>query len=178
LFREEVHRLSGIKASLTFPYFSAASTSSLEFSLSFSEDKKHFTLDGVEVRKENKEKVIRVVGRKVFELSQRAYRDPSMFLRPDLELLDKQLQDLVERVEEKGLDEAISREIVIKATLLDFYEALAKLTFSLSDQITRFLEESQVVNLTIPRILLAYLNQVLESKNLDELLLSGLEAGR
>ncbi len=178
LFREDIRRLSGIKASLAFPCFSTPS-SCLEFSIGLSDNQHHFTLDGVEVRREGMEELIRVVGIKVFQLAKLAYRDPSRFPQPDLDAIDRQLQELVDKAEKDGLDEAISRDIVIKATILDFYEALAKLTFSMSAELERYLEGSQVVTLTIPRVLLAYLDQALEGRDLEDVLTEGMEgAGR
>ncbi len=175
LFREDVHRLSGIKAMVTFPIVASSPASGLEFSLALTKDKRRFILDGAEVRKDNMEEVIRVVGRKVFQFACLIYRSPGMFPQPDLELLDRQLQETINRIEEQGLDEETSREIAVKAAQLDFYESLAKLTYSLSDEMVRYLEGSQVVNLTIPRVLLAYLDQILQKKDLDDILVKGLE---
>jgi len=65
---------------------------------------------------------------------------------------------------------------VAKITVLDYYESLARYSFSLGEQLLAYLEGEHVVTLPIPRVLLALLNEGLEHQSADERLRAALRS--
>lgn len=148
----------------------------LGFDIGIDGETGRFLLDGAEASERSMHEVVVLIGRKLLDLSRQAYRDPARFPEPNIEELDAEVHRLIAEAEEDGLTEEMAREIVAKITVLDYYEALARYSYVLSEQLVRYLESEHAVTFTMPRILLALLNRVLEESNADELILQRLEA--
>mgnify|MGYP000998874837 FL=1 len=81
------------------------------------------------------------------------------------------------RAEGEELTEGLAREIVAKITVLDYYESLARYSFSLGERLLAYLEEEHIVTMPIPRVLLALLNEMLEGTSADDRLRATLSLG-
>ena len=179
-FRELLRCLSGIRAEVLFPVSERSAErrddlSILGFDICIDEETGRFRLDDAEASERSMHEVVVLMGKKLLDLSREAYRDPPRFPQPNVEELDTEVHRLIAEAEEGGLTEDKAKEIVAKITVLDYYEALARYSYVLSEQVVRFLEGEQTVTFTIPRMLLALLNRVLEERSADEIILSMLE---
>ncbi|KQM12719.1 hypothetical protein AOA80_00755 [Methanomassiliicoccales archaeon RumEn M1] len=180
-FRRLLRGLSGIRAEVLFPVSERSADekddlAALGFDIGIDGETGRFLLDGAEASERSMHEVVVLIGRKLLDLSRQAYRDPARFPEPNIEELDAEVHRLIAEAEEDGLTEEMAREIVAKITVLDYYEALARYSYVLSEQLVRYLESEHAVTFTMPRILLALLNRVLEESNADELILQRLEA--
>lgn len=181
LFRSGLLRLSGIRAEVLFPVNARdpdcghQDYSVLGFDLDLDAASGRFRLDDAEVSEGTMDQLVLTVGGKLLALSRQLYRDPERFPQPDVDVLDAEVHALIARAEKEGLDDDLARDIVAKITVLDYYESLAKYSYALSDQIRRYLEGTQVVTFTVPRVLLALLDRELEQRGIDDLVLAGLQ---
>lgn len=179
-FRKGLRELGGIKAEVLFPINErseggAEDFTILGFDIKLDKISGRFTLDGTEVSEEDLDQLAMAIGMKLLALSRRLYRDPPNFPRPDVEGLERQVRRLMEKAEKEGLSEALTREIVAKITVLDYYESLERYSYALAARIVGHLQGAQEITFTIPRVLQVLLDLALEGRPLDDVLLSGLE---
>ncbi len=180
LFRSRLKDLSGIRAEVRFPVNARdpdcgdQDYSVLGFDLRLDPATERFLLDDAEVSESTMDQMILAIGGKLLALSRQLHRDPGKFPQPDMDALDAEVHALIAKAERDGLNDELAREIVAKITILDYYESLAKYSYALSDQVRRYLEGTQVVTFTIPRVLLALLNRRFEQQSIDEIILAGL----
>ena len=180
LFVRRLHQLSGVRADVLFPInplnpgCGDQDFSVLGFDLGLDARTGRFVLDGAPVSEESMDEVAEAIGGKLLALSRHLYRDPPRFPQPDVDALDAEVHALIARAESDGLSDELTREIVAKITVLDYYESLAKYSRALGEQVRRYLEGTQVVTFTIPRALLAVLDRRFEEEGVDEIVLSGL----
>jgi hypothetical protein len=181
LFRTGLQKLSGIRAEVLFPVnprdpdCGLQDYSMLGFDLVLDPASGRFLLDDAEVSAGTMDQLVLAVGGKLLALSRQLYRDPARFPQPDVDVLDTEVHALIAKAEREGLDDGLARDIVAKITVLDYYESLAKYSYALSDQIRRYLEGTQVVTFTVPRVLLALLDRKFEQRGIDDIVLAGLE---
>ncbi len=181
LFRSGLRELSGVRAEVLFPVNARdpdcgdQDYSVLGFDLDLDPASGRILLDGTEVSESAMDQLVLAVGGKLLALSRQLYRDPAQFPQPDVDVLDAEVHALIARAEKEGLDDALARDIVAKITVLDYYESLAKYSYALSGQIRRYLEGTQVVTFTVPRVLLALIDRELERKGIDDIVLAGLQ---
>ncbi|NLK25993.1 MAG: hypothetical protein GX307_05405 [Euryarchaeota archaeon] len=179
LFRLHLRRLSGIRAEVLFPLSEHVDArrddlAVLGFDLYFDEESGRFRLDNAEASGRSMHEVVLTVGGKLLDLARQVYHDPPRFPHPNIEELDAEVHRLIQEAEEEGLGEETAKEIVAKITILDYYEGLANYSYAISEHLVEYLEGQQTITFSIPRVLLALLNRVLEEKTPDELVLSGL----
>lgn len=180
-FRRRIRQLTGVQAEVRFPVNEGTPSGGLDdysvlgFDLTLDHTGKRFLLDGAEVSERSMHEVVLAVGGKLLDLSRHVYRDPAHFPKPDIEELDREIHRLIGKAEEEGLSEERAMEIVAKITVLDYYEGLAKYSYALSEQLLDYLNGTQVVTFTIPRVLLALLDRVLEERGIDDLILANLK---
>ena len=180
-FRKLLRNLSGIRAEVLFPVSERSADrkddlSMLGFDLCIDQGTGRFHIDDAEASERSMHEVVVLMGKKLLDLSREAYRDPPRFPQPNIEELDEEVHRLIAEAEEDGLTEAKAREIVAKITVLDYYEALARYSYVLSEQVVGYLEGEQTVTFTMPRLLLALLNRVLDENDANDLILSRLDA--
>ncbi len=181
-FRRLLRELYGIRAEVQFPVSERTADGKddlavLGFDIGIDSETGRFLLDGAEASERSMHEVVVLIGKKLLDLSRQAYRDPTRFPEPNIEELDVEVRRLIAEAEEDGLTEEMAREIVAKITVLDYYEALARYSYVLSEQLVRYMEGEQTVTFTMPRMLLALLNRVLEERSADDIFLERLEAG-
>jgi hypothetical protein len=180
LFRKKLRELSGVRAEVRFPVNPASPDtwdtdySVLGFDLRLDPDTGRFLLDDAIVSEPTLDQVVLAVGAKLLALSRQLYREPGNFPQPDVESLDRKVHALIAQAEKEGLTDERAREIVAMIIVLDYYEALAKYSYALSEHLLHYLEGTQVVTLTIPRVLLAILDRVLEERDADDIILEAL----
>jgi hypothetical protein len=180
LFRSGLRKLSGIRAEVRFPVNAQdpdcgdRDYSVLGFDLVLDPASGRFRLDDAEVSESTMDQMVLAVGGKLLALSRQLYREPVKFPQPDVDVLDAEVHALIAQAEKDGLSDELARDIVAKITVLDYYESLAKYSYALSDQIRRYLEGTQVVTFTAPRILLALLDRKLEQRGIDDIVLAQL----
>lgn len=180
-FRRLLRELSGIRAQVQFPVSERTADGKndlavLGFDIGIDPETGRFLLDGTEASERSMHEVVVLIGKKLLDLSREAYRDPARFPEPNIEELDAEVHRLIAEAEEEGLTEETAKEIVAKITVLDYYEALARYSYVLSEQLVKYMESEQTVTFTIPRMLLALLNRVLEGQSADDVILERLEA--
>lgn len=179
-FRSSLRRMSGVRATMRFPENLAdpeqgrEDFSVLGFDLTYEPGSERFLIDEVPVSPGTLDDLALVIGDKLLALSRRLCPRPSPFSEPDLSAMEAEVHVLIARSEEREPSEELARRIVAKITVLDFYESLVRYAFALSNQLIGHLQGDQVIVLTIPRVLLALLNEELDRRSADELLLSGL----
>ncbi|NLI74690.1 MAG: hypothetical protein GX369_08005 [Euryarchaeota archaeon] len=181
-FRKLLSELSGIRAEVLFPVSEQTvgrnDLTFLDFNIDINEKTGRFQLDGAEASERSMHEIVVLIGKKLLDLSKQAYRDPENFPQPNVEELDAEVHRLIAEAEEEGLTEEMAREIVAKITILDYYEALARYSFVLSDQIIKYLESKQTITFTMPRMLIALLNRILVEQSADDIILENLGASQ
>jgi len=182
-FRRLLRKLSGIRVEVLFPVSESSADGRddlavLDFDISVDHETGRMFIDGAEASDRSMHEVVVLIGKRLLDLSRRAYREPSRFPQPNIDELDAEVHRLIAEAEEEGLTEEMAREIVAKITILDYYEALARYSYVLSEQIVKYLEEEKTVTFTMPRMLLALLNRVLEQRSADEIILERLEGSQ
>jgi hypothetical protein len=181
-FRSLLRKMSGIRAEVQFPVNLAdpehgqEDFSVLGFDLAYDPDADRFLLDDTIVSPGTLQDVVLVIGSKLLALSRRVYPRPAAFPEPDMGRLEEEVHALIARAENKELTEELAREIVAKITILDYYESLARYSFSLGEQLLAYLEGEHIVTLPIPRVLQALLNVGLGEGPADDRLLAGLRS--
>jgi hypothetical protein len=182
-FRSRVMKLSGIRSEVRFPVnlddpeCGRDDYSVLGFDLRLDKGTGRFAIDDVVVTEAGMHAVGLAFAAKLLALSRQLYRDPPRFPQPDIDELDAEVHALIDRAEEEKLTEGLAREIVAKITILDYYEALAKYSYALSEQLVEQLEGTQSITFTIPRVLLALLDHTLKPGELDDRILKALREG-
>ena len=180
-FQKRLRELSGIRAHVQFPVSERTADGKdalavLSFDIGIDPETGRFLLDGAEASSRSMHEIVVLIGKKLLDLSRQAYHDPARFPEPDIEELDAEVHRLIAEAEEDGLTEGMAREIVAKITVLDYYEALARYSYVLSEQLVSYFESESTVTFTMPRILLALLNRLLEERSPDEIILERLGA--
>ncbi len=166
--------MSGVRAEVQFPVNLAdpdhgrEDFSVLGFDLGYDPDADRFLLDDALVSPGTLQDVVLVIGSKLLALSRRVYPRPAAFPEPDVGMLEDEVHSLIARAEGKELTEELARQIVAKITVLDYYESLARYSFSLGEQLLAHLEGEHVITLPIPRVLLALLNEGLGNVPADD----------
>ena len=185
-FQKRLRELSGITVSFHFPVADdevakdpeeeeGGRYNSLRFDLKVK--KGRFLLNDLDIEGDDEERLSMLIGGKLMDLSQRIYHGHGNFPTPDLDELDREVHLLMDKAEKSGLSEALAREIIAKITVLDYYESLTKFSMAISKELKKYLESTVVVTFTIPQILLAFLNEELEHRTIDEIIGSILHRG-
>ncbi len=183
VFRSLLRRMSGIRAEVQFPVnlddpdHGLEDFSVLGFDLDYDPDADRFLLDDTVVSPSTLQNVVLVIGSKLLALSRRVYSHPAAFPEPDVAMLEEKVNALMSRAEGEELTEELAREIVAKITVLDYYESLARYSFSLGERLLAYLEGEHIVTMPIPRVLLALLNEMLEGTSADDRLRAALSLG-
>lgn len=173
-FRSRLMQLTGIRAEVRFPVnfqdheCGEQDFSVLGFDLRLDGGTGRFVIDDVPVSEGTADSVGLAFAGKLLALSRQLYRDPGRFPSPDLDRLEEEVRALIARAERDELTEDLTREIVAKITVLDYYESLAKYSYALGEQLTAVLEGTQNVTFTIPRVLLVILDSALGPGELDQ----------
>lgn len=178
-FRSCLRRMSGVRAEVQFPidpndpFPGSENLSVLGFDLSFDREEGRFLIDEVPVRPGGEDDVALVIADKLLALSRRLCPRPSSLPVPDMQKMEAEVRALIALSEQDDRGEELARKIVAKITVLDYYESLVRYAYALSRQLIEFLEGEQEIVLAIPRPLLALLNEELDERSVDDLLMAG-----
>ena len=145
----------------------------LMFKIDLTPDGKSFTLDGINAIYDMSEELQKTIHEKLMTLAKCIYGRIWKFERPIIEGPGRQV-GTTQGIGDDEPDDRIINEMMRNFVVLEFYKSIDELSKALADDIIFNLMGTQVISLTIPRALLAFLNAAMKDKNIDELIVKGL----
>lgn len=145
----------------------------LMFKIDLTPDGESFTLDGIIATYDKSDEMQKVIHDKLMTLAKCIYGRIWKFERPIIEGPGGKMETTPGARDDEP-DDRIINEMMRNFVVLEFYKSIDELSKALADDIIFNLMGSQVISLTIPRVLLAFLNAAMKDKNIDELIVKGL----